>query len=236
MLLNRKGKSPALAVAADCHVSIAAEIRRFVAGGTRQILITSSGPGEGKSSMVFAVGRALARQPELRVVVVDTDQLRPSLHKLFSADSAGGLGELIQQAYGIDLLSPLPSDFGLGDWIELLQVQGRTGQLEISEDGHRLVLTFIKGTIASIADRDASNERRLGGLLTGTGHLTPERRDQALKLASESGEPLGEIALRFGMVEAGPLQAALRAQFGERLQQDPHHAPAALRIHAVDRA
>jgi Mrp family chromosome partitioning ATPase len=218
LLLTRKSSSPAKAIAADCHVSIAAEIRRFVANGTRKILITSTGPGEGKSSVVFEVGRALARQPELRVVVVDTDQLRPSLHRLFGADAAGGLGELIQRAYGLDLSGKLPAEFGLGDWIELLQVQGRTGRLEVAEDGRALVLTLIKGAIVSIADRDAGADRRLGGLLTASGHMTPERRDQALKLATESGEPLGEIALRMGLVEAGALQAALRAQFAERLQ------------------
>ncbi|MGH7740777.1 MAG: DUF4388 domain-containing protein [Candidatus Eiseniibacteriota bacterium] len=219
MLLTRKRSSTAAeAVAADCHVSIAAEIRRFIAGGTRQILITSSGPGEGKSSIVFQVGRALARQPELRVVVVDTDQLRPTLHRLFSSDAAGGLGELIQQTYAIDLRGKLPGDFGLGDWIELLQVQGRTGRLEISEGGRTLELTFIKGAIASIADRDAGADRRLGSLLTESGAMSASQRDQVLQLAEGSGEPMGEVALRLGLVESGPLQAALRAQFAERLQ------------------
>jgi Mrp family chromosome partitioning ATPase len=218
LLLTRKDTTPAEAIAADCHLSIAAELRRFVAGGTRQILITSSGPGEGKSSVVFEVSRALARQPELRVVVVDTDQLRPSLHRLFGAPVEDGLGELIQQTYGLDLAKPLPPDFGLGDWIELLQVQGKTGRLEVAEAGRVLMLTFIKGAIASIADRSAGTDQRLGALLTQSGHLTVARRDQALELASRTGEPLGEIALRLGFVEAGPLQAALRAQFGDRIQ------------------
>ena len=220
MLLTRKGTAASSqAIAADCHLSIAAEIRRFVAAGTRQILVTSSGPGEGKSSVVSEVGRALARQPELRVVLVDTDQLRPSLHRMFETGPAGGLGELIQQTYELDLRGKLPADFGLGDWIELLQVQGRTGRLEVVAEGGALVLTFVKGAIASITDRSASAERRLGGLLTESGHLTTARRDQALQMAEASGEPLGEIALRLGFVEAGPLQAALRGQFGERLQQ-----------------
>lgn len=218
MLLTRKDTTPAEAIAADCHLSIAAELRRFVAGGTRQILITSSGPGEGKSSVVFEVSRALARQPELHVVVVDTDQLRPSLHRLFGTPVEDGLGELIQQTYGLDLAKPLPPDFGLGDWIELLQVQGKTGRLEVAEAGHVLMLTFIKGAIASIADRSAGTDQRLGALLTQSGDLTVARRDQALELASRTGEPLGEIALRLGFVEAGPLQAALRAQFGDRIQ------------------
>lgn len=218
MLLTRRDNTPAKAIADDCHLSIAAEIRRFVAGGTRQILITSSGPGEGKSSVVYEVSRALARQPELRVVVVDTDQMRPSMHRLFGSEADGGLAELVQQVYGLDLARGVPAEFGLGDWIEMLQVQGRTGRLEVTEAGRALVLTFIKGAIASIADRGATEDQRLGSRLTESGHLTPERRDQALEIASRGSEPLGEIALRMGYVEAGPLQAALRAQFGERLQ------------------
>lgn len=218
MLQTRRDVSPAQAIAADCHVAIAAEIKRFVASGTRQFLVTSTGPGEGKSTVVFNVGRALARQPELRVVLVDADQLRPSLHRLCETDAAGGLGELIANSYALDVREPLPAEFGLGDWVELLQVQRRTGRLEVAEGGRTLVLTFIRGSIASISDRDAGVERRLGSLLAGAGQLTEASRDQALRLAEQSGEPLGEIALRMGFVEAEPLQAALRSQFGERLQ------------------
>jgi Mrp family chromosome partitioning ATPase len=218
LLQNRKGNPASQAIAADCHVSIAAEIKRFVAGGTRQFLVTSAGPGEGKSSVLCEVGRALARQPELRIVLVDADQLRPAVHHLFGVDAAGGLGELIERTYAIDLRGEIPAEFGLGDWIELLQVQGRTGRLEIVEDGRKLLLTLLKGAIVSIQDGAAGAERRLGSLLTEAGHLTPDQRDQALKLAAESGEPLGEIALRMGFVGPEPLQAALRLQFGERLQ------------------
>jgi len=216
-VLKRKGTPPSRAVAADCYVSIAAEVRRFVAGGTRQFMITSSGPGEGKSSVVYEVARALSRQSELRIVVVDTDQLRPTMHRRFETEVTGGLGELIQRAYGLDLRAT-PEEFGLGDWIELLQVQGRTGRLAIEEDGRTLVLTFLAGAIVSITDRGGAADRRLGQMLSEGGHLAPAMRDQALQLASQSGEPLGEIALRLGFVEAAPLQAALRAQFSERLQ------------------
>lgn len=219
MLLTRKANPDSQAIAADCHVSIAAEIKRFVAGGTRQILVTSAGPGEGKSSVLCEVGRALARQPELRVVLVDADQLRPAVHQLFKVDAANGLGELIERTYATDLGGKVPAEFGLGDWIELLQVQGRTGRLEVLEDGRTLLLTLIKGAIVSIQDGAAGAERRLGGLLTEAGHLTTAQRDQALKIAAESGEPLGEIALRMGFVEPEKLQVALRSQFGERLQQ-----------------
>src|SRR5206468_5910817 len=62
----------------DPYEPLAGEMRRLVADGKRRMLITSSGAGEGKSTVTANLGRALARSGQLNVVLVDTDQMRPT--------------------------------------------------------------------------------------------------------------------------------------------------------------
>src|SRR6266487_4339102 len=57
--------------------SLAATIREFAAKGLRRLLVTSSEPGEGKSTVAADVGRALARSGRESVLLVDADQYKP---------------------------------------------------------------------------------------------------------------------------------------------------------------
>ena len=60
----------------------------------RSFVIASTGPGEGKSSVAsnLAVGFA---QTEQRVLLIDGDMRRPSLHKIFGMDQEPGLSDLV---------------------------------------------------------------------------------------------------------------------------------------------
>lgn len=69
------------------------------AGVTRplhSILVTSAGPGEGKSTTVANLGVVLA-QAGKRVILVDSDMRRPSLHKFFEIPNTAGLTNLLLQ-------------------------------------------------------------------------------------------------------------------------------------------
>ena len=56
----------------------------------RSIVVTSSSPGEGKSTTVANFGVVLA-QTGSRVCLVDSDLRRPSLHRIFGLDNTRGL-------------------------------------------------------------------------------------------------------------------------------------------------
>ena len=56
----------------------------------RSIVVTSAGPGEGKTTSVANFGVVVA-QAGARVCVIDSDLRRPSLHRLFGVDNARGL-------------------------------------------------------------------------------------------------------------------------------------------------
>jgi capsular exopolysaccharide synthesis family protein len=60
----------------------------------RSILVTSTGPGEGKTFIAVNLAASLALSG-LRVVLVDTDLRKPSLHHIFSAARSTGFTNLV---------------------------------------------------------------------------------------------------------------------------------------------
>jgi len=62
--------------------------------GPRVIVLTSPGPGEGKTTSVTNLGTALARVRR-RVLLIDGDMRRPRLHTIFSLPNSFGLRDLL---------------------------------------------------------------------------------------------------------------------------------------------
>jgi capsular exopolysaccharide synthesis family protein len=60
----------------------------------RTILVTSSGPSEGKTTMTAALAATMAGGNN-RVLLVDADMRRPRVHKVFGTTGAAGLSSLI---------------------------------------------------------------------------------------------------------------------------------------------
>lgn len=79
-------------------------------GLPRSILVTSTQPGEGKSTTSIAVASGFAKLGR-RVVLIDADMRRPSLHKLVEGAGDRGLSDLlIGQATIADVAKPVANE------------------------------------------------------------------------------------------------------------------------------
>jgi protein-tyrosine kinase len=76
--------------AAEAYRTLRASIRFDPDHPCRSIVVTSSRPGEGKSTTVANFGVVLA-QTGSRVCLVDADLRRPTLHRIFGLGNARGL-------------------------------------------------------------------------------------------------------------------------------------------------
>jgi capsular exopolysaccharide synthesis family protein len=63
-------------------------------GAPKTLLVTSSQPGEGKTTTVVNTGMILA-QTGARVLLVDADMRRPRLHSIFGVDNSSGLSTIL---------------------------------------------------------------------------------------------------------------------------------------------
>jgi succinoglycan biosynthesis transport protein ExoP len=62
--------------------------------GAKSLVVTSTGPGEGKTLMSSNIAIALAQAGQ-RVILIDGDMRRPRVHELFGTDQEPGLSNLI---------------------------------------------------------------------------------------------------------------------------------------------
>jgi hypothetical protein len=62
--------------------------------GMRSVVVTSSGPGEGKSIVSANLAVALAQAGQ-RVLLIDGDMRRPRVHEIFGADQEPGLSNVL---------------------------------------------------------------------------------------------------------------------------------------------
>lgn len=79
----------------EAYHSIRSALQFAKASGTpKTLLVTSSQPGEGKSTTSVAVARAFARMGK-SVLLIDGDLRNPSLHKLFGVPNRTGLSSVL---------------------------------------------------------------------------------------------------------------------------------------------
>jgi MinD-like ATPase involved in chromosome partitioning or flagellar assembly len=198
---------------------LAAAVRQQVSRGVRKLVITSSGPGEGKSTIAGNLARALAQSGRHTVALVDADPFRPTLHKLFAAENQRGIGELLADVYRMDLAREDSNHFGLGDWVELLRAQAKSGQLVIKSGDEEYSIVFAKGKVASVYGRQEDGTGRLGRLLVDAGRITEEQKDVALRVQREGQKPLGDVLHGLGYLEPAELKGTLLLQLKDSLQR-----------------
>jgi cellulose biosynthesis protein BcsQ len=203
----------------QAYRSLANTLQGYIAQGTRKLLVTSSGPGEGKSTVTANVGRALARTGKLSVVLVDADPFRPTLHSVVKVQNLRGLGDLLREVYHAPLSKETTGGFGLGDWIEVLRAQSKTGRLKIVQGQEEFQLVFDRGKVASLSCRERSEDQLLGSLLERQGIISADQKKAALRVQKEGAKRLGEILHGLGYAEPDDIGVALESQVKETLHK-----------------
>ena len=204
---------------AICFETLAAELQHHLRFGIKRVIVTSSGPGEGKSTITARLGEALAGPGGQSVLLVDADHFKPTLHRLCGVENRRGLGELLREVYALDPRREDPGQFGLGDWVELLRAQGRTGELRVSEEPEEYMVRLDRGHIVGVRSLCPSSENRLGNLLVRQGRISVAQRDLAVRIHQQGGAPLGDVCCGLGYLEPGELGETLDAQLKYGLER-----------------
>jgi len=202
-----------------CFETLAAELQHHLRSGIKRVVVTSSGPGEGKSTITTRLGEALAGAGGLSVLLVDADHFKPTLHRLCGVENRRGLGELLREVYALDPRREDPGQFGLGDWVELLRAQSRTGELRVTEESVEFMIRLDRGHIVGVRSLCPNSENRLGNLLVRQGRISDAQRDLAVRVHQQGGAPLGDVCCGLGYLEPAELGETLDAQLQYGLER-----------------
>jgi capsular exopolysaccharide synthesis family protein len=95
-------RAPA-SIAAEQYRSLRTRLKRAESGRSlRSIAVTSPAKGDGKSVTAANLALTMAQEFQQRVLLVDADLRRPSIHRLFGLADGPGLGDVLMNVAELD--------------------------------------------------------------------------------------------------------------------------------------
>jgi Mrp family chromosome partitioning ATPase len=182
----------------------------------KTLLVTSSGPKEGKTTTVANLGITMA-QAGARVLLVDSDLRLPTLHKVIQVNNSSGLTNILKDAYDTDVTLGNLEGLSMGDMFHLLALQQKTGVLKVKGLKDRFHISFEVGKIVDVDWVNRPLEKRLAALLEKGGKITGEQAEEALARQKVVSQRLGYVLTSLGYVEPPDLEGPLRLQLMESL-------------------
>jgi len=182
----------------------------------KTLLITSSGPKEGKTTAVANLGITLA-QAGVKVLLVDSDLRLPALHKVFKINNSSGLTNILKDAYDTDITQGIPGGLSIGDVFQLISLQEKTGILKVKGIKDTFRISFEMGDIVDIEWFNRPPERKLAALLEKGDKITKEQAEEALNKQKIIPQRLGYILINLGYVEPQDLEGLLKLHLMESL-------------------
>ena len=182
----------------------------------KTLLVTSSGPKEGKTTTVANLGISLA-EAGTRVLIVDSDLRLPTLHKVVNVNNSSGLTNILKDAYDTDITSGTPEGLSVGDMFQLVTLQQRTGILKVKGMKDLFDISFEMGKLVDVNWVNRGMEKRLAALLVKGGKITRQQAQEALTKQESVPQRLGYILTNLAYVEPRDLEGPLKLHLTESL-------------------
>jgi len=179
-------------------------------------VITSSSPGEGKSTVAFNLALTMAMHGK-KTLLVEADLRLPPSRQVPDLADKPGVADILLDTFSTPVVEGKLKDLTVGDLHKLLEVQERTGILHYWNDSQRFSVSFLKGRIVEVDWSTRPPEERLGTLLVRSGFITEEQSEIALKKQKVTSGRLGQALIHLGFITAEQLAGPLKLQMQENL-------------------
>ncbi len=189
----------------------------FMEKELKSILITSAGQEEGKTSSVANLSYTMA-QAGKRVLMVDADLRKPTLHRLVSSDNSPGLSGLITDVFGFEVNKGSLRDLSVSDLFRLLTFQKKTGRLQLTDGTEKVNLLFLQGEFREIHWLTRPEGRRLARSLYDNGLVKKEDIELAVARHRAMNRRLGVTLLNMGLLKEDELVNILNVHMMEGLR------------------
>ncbi len=217
----QKGKNSAACALVDASSCVPAVLRPPGEGPAgRVMMIESATVGEGKTTVATHFARNLTRTG-LRVLMVDCDFQRPTLHRLFGLPNEGGLAGALSRVTSDKISSGALERFSVADIFFLINLRKQSGRLTIRDKSKAQTMTafFRDGRFLHLQNHHNPPANLLGNMLLTGGFITENQLQDAIERNKRTGQPLGYLLMNAGYISRDKLNGPLRLQTEENLQK-----------------
>ncbi len=187
----------------------------------KSILVTSSAEKEGKTTTAANIGYTFA-QTGRSVLMIDADLRKPTLSNLSPNKHTPGLSGILSDIFGTEVRKGSLEDFGISDIFRLLEFQKKTGVLSLDNGEHKINIYFQNGSLIDVNWLSRPEERRLVALLIKNGLITTEQAEEALTRKQSTGQKIGFVLIRMGLIKKEDLAGFISLHMIEGLRTALH--------------
>ena len=203
----------------DISSRIPAAFRPGKEGLTGQVIVVESATmDEGKTTVLGNMALNLANTG-MRVLLVDCDLQRPSIHQLFGIKNKSGLITSIDNIISYNIKSGKLDECSVADLFFLIGLKKQDGLLTIENDSQIMTACFQNGRLIHIQNNNNPKENRLGNMLVKGGFITKDQLQDAIQRHKRTKQPLGYILINSGYISRNKLQGPIKLQMEEHLQK-----------------
>lgn len=179
-------------------------------------MVVSANANEGKSTVLAKSAVSLAKGG-LRVVMVDADLQRPTLHKIFGLNNyeKGGLINARKSIQLHKILKGSLDEYSLDDLFSLIALNNQSGRLTITNGTQAMTAVFKNGHLFQLQSDEIPFENRLGTMLLRGGFITENQLKDALERNKRTKQPLGYILINAGYINQDKLRGPVKLQMEE---------------------
>jgi len=218
---TKKGKNSAACTLVDASSCVPAILQPPGEGPAgRVMMIESATASEGKTTVATHFARNLTRTG-LRVLMVDCDFQRPTLHRLFGLQNEGGLAGALSRVLSDKISSGFLERFSVADIFFLTNLRKQSGRLLIRDESKTQTMTayFQDGHFLHLHNHNNPPVNLLGNMLLTGGFISENQLQDAMERNQRTGQPLGYILINAGYISRDKLKGPLRLQTEENFQK-----------------
>lgn len=184
----------------------------------KSILVTSSVMEEGKTLVATNLAINIAATGK-KVLLVDLDLRRPSVHKSLNVNGNFGLVNALLGITSVNIDSGKLGEYTIGDLLYFLEAQGRNGLVTFESNGTAVEVTVKAGNIINANLKNRPIERSLGRILLHYKRITPDQLKEALTIQQRTKKPLSQLLVRLGFASKEEIKKITKALIEESLRR-----------------
>jgi len=183
----------------------------------KTILITSTGPSEGKTTCVANLCYSMA-QAGKTVCMIDADLRKPKLSSFIDTHKITGLTGLLSSSFDVDIDAGKLEDYSVSDIIRIISFKKKTGVLYLSDEIEKFAIYFFNGKLIDFNWVTRPKEFRLAETLKRQNLVTEKQISTALAHQKKTLDKLGFILVNRGFVKEEAVTEVLSHHMTEGLR------------------